>query len=105
VTVHYDGMLSKRPGRQACTQRGAQDFADRWSEVDCSQCFVTLLGMPVISTGDATATGTIMDLVPGSDGSVTVQWSTPTSDGSDPEQQIEQADVAHFETAWRSGVA
>jgi hypothetical protein len=103
VTIHYDGPLSKRPNRQACTQRSPQALAETWQATDCSQCFVTLLGMPVVSATDANATGAVADLVPGE--SVTVQWSTPTSDGSDPEPNVETVNVSDFESAWRSGVA
>lgn len=102
MTIHYNGLVSKRPGRQACTQRSPQALAQSWHATDCSQCFATLLGMPVISTTDATATGYVADVVPGE--SVKVSWSTPTADGSEPEQHTETPGVLDFETAWRSGV-
>lgn len=98
MAIHYNGPVSKRPGRQACAQRSPQAFAQSWHATDCSQCFATLPGMLIIGADDATRTGFVTDVVPSE--SVTVQWST----GVDVPSTTETPGVLDFETAWRSGV-
>lgn len=62
MTIHYNGDVSKRPGKQACKQRGAIDFAQQWTPVDCTQCKITLLGMPVVQLDDTSVHGIIADV-------------------------------------------
>jgi len=97
VSIHYNGDLSKRPGRQACTQRGAQAYATRWYATDCSQCKVTLLGLPLVKLDDATVTATVTDL---DETSVLVE--RPAADGeSAPDGERISFDA--FDESWRSG--
>lgn len=74
--IHYNGTLSKRPGRLACTTRTPQATAATWQGTDCPSCKMSLMGMPVVTRESSSEGGTIADF-----DAVTVTIETPAADG------------------------
>lgn len=76
MSIHYNGTLSKRPNLLACTTKSPQATARNWRSVDCAQCQMSLMGMPVALADDSTTGGNVADF-----DAVSIVIETPAADG------------------------